>query len=355
MDIPSYLLGKKASGGGGSNLRYVVVDELPTVGENNIIYLVPKSTSGTNNYYDEYMYINSAWELIGDTVVDLTDYVKNTDYATSNKGGVIKVGNGNAISNAGVLHPLKYTYEQYLQNMTDNFYIGKGTLENVIAGKGLQIQLSTMPTASADNLGKIVQYTGTTDSTYTNGYFYKCVSDGASTPTYSWEEVEVQAGGGGASYTAGTNIEITNQNVINNTIPYKESSNGRILIGSNTTDASALADCLAIGKNTKLNTGSRGSIIIGNFAESNEFVGNVLATFGIAIGLGAKNTKSKQAIFGGRYGEIDEMAIYTTNGIKVMATEEFVQNYLTTLSTYDASKTQVLKNVNGTLTWVDEA
>lgn len=54
------------------------------------------------------------------------------------------------------------------------------------------IQYSTMPTASVDNLGNIVQYTGTTDSTYTNGYFYQCVSDGASTPTYSWENIEVQ-------------------------------------------------------------------------------------------------------------------------------------------------------------------
>lgn len=54
------------------------------------------------------------------------------------------------------------------------------------------VQYSTMPTASADNLGDIVQFTGTTDATYTNGYFYKCVSDGQEPATYSWTQVSVQ-------------------------------------------------------------------------------------------------------------------------------------------------------------------
>lgn len=54
------------------------------------------------------------------------------------------------------------------------------------------IQYTTMPTASADYLDKIIQYTGTTDSTYTNGYFYIGVSDGATEPTYSWERIAVQ-------------------------------------------------------------------------------------------------------------------------------------------------------------------
>lgn len=52
-------------------------------------------------------------------------------------------------------------------------------------------QLTTMPTASADLNGKIVQYTGATDATYTNGYFYKCA--GAGEPVvYSWTQTNVQ-------------------------------------------------------------------------------------------------------------------------------------------------------------------
>lgn len=51
-----------------------VVSELPATGEEKTIYLVPKSTSKTNNARDEYLWINNAWELIGDTAVDLTGY-----------------------------------------------------------------------------------------------------------------------------------------------------------------------------------------------------------------------------------------------------------------------------------------
>ena len=58
-------------------------------------------------------------------------------------------------------------------------------------------QVSTMPTASAANLGKIYQYVGATTETYTNGFFYECVSDGEETPTYSWAAKEVQSGGSG--------------------------------------------------------------------------------------------------------------------------------------------------------------
>ena len=54
---------------------------------------------------------------------------------------------------------------------------------------------SSMPTAGADYLGQIAQFTGTTDATYTHGYIYECVSDGATPPTYSWAAVSVQAGG----------------------------------------------------------------------------------------------------------------------------------------------------------------
>ena len=68
-----------------------------------------------------------------------SNYVKNTDYATSSVGGVIK-GTGAfsfTVDSEGrpKLNILDYdTYKQYSLN---NF-IGKGTLENVIAGKNLE-------------------------------------------------------------------------------------------------------------------------------------------------------------------------------------------------------------------------
>lgn len=54
------------------------------------------------------------------------------------------------------------------------------------------IQVSTMPTAAAGELGKVYQYIGTTDANYTHGYFYECVSDGGNPAIYSWSQTNVQ-------------------------------------------------------------------------------------------------------------------------------------------------------------------
>lgn len=66
-----------------------------------------------------------------------TDYVKNTDYATYQKGGVIKLSNnyGTNIYDGSIFAQTK-TYQEY-QNLQNSLFIGKGTLENVITGKDL--------------------------------------------------------------------------------------------------------------------------------------------------------------------------------------------------------------------------
>ena len=55
------------------------VSNLPTTGEKNVIYLVPADTTEENNYRNEYMWINDKWELIGSTMVDLSEYAKTEE------------------------------------------------------------------------------------------------------------------------------------------------------------------------------------------------------------------------------------------------------------------------------------
>lgn len=88
--------------------------------------------------------------------------------------------------------------------------IGENELSVLTDAELEQIQVSALPTASADELGNIYQYVGATDANYTNGYFYKCVSDGQSPATYSWAQVNVQPG---SALAAGTGIDITNNTV----------------------------------------------------------------------------------------------------------------------------------------------
>jgi hypothetical protein len=58
------------------HLKREIVTVRPEVGDPDIIYMV-KASLITNNNYDEWMYINETWELIGSTIVDLSDYVTN--------------------------------------------------------------------------------------------------------------------------------------------------------------------------------------------------------------------------------------------------------------------------------------
>lgn len=70
--------------------------------------------------------------------INLTDYVKNTNYATKTVGGVVKVDNYYDISldSGGALRSNTVSYNDYLTE-NNNMFISKGTLENVLKGYGL--------------------------------------------------------------------------------------------------------------------------------------------------------------------------------------------------------------------------
>lgn len=56
-------------------LHREIVATLPTTDiDTATIYMILNGTSATENIYDEYMYISNAWELIGTSAIDLTNY-----------------------------------------------------------------------------------------------------------------------------------------------------------------------------------------------------------------------------------------------------------------------------------------
>lgn len=65
-----------------SSISFEVVDSLPSTGEANKIYLVPKTPGQSQDGYNEYVYINSGWERIGSTDIDLSQYA-TIDYVIS--------------------------------------------------------------------------------------------------------------------------------------------------------------------------------------------------------------------------------------------------------------------------------
>jgi hypothetical protein len=110
-----------------------IVEALPTTGEKMTLYFVPKE-GADNDIYNEYVWIEqtSSYEFLGSTAVDLTDYVKNTDYASTTKGGVIRVNPAykTNITSGGILISTPMSIDEYNTAQTGAF-IAKGTLGNI--------------------------------------------------------------------------------------------------------------------------------------------------------------------------------------------------------------------------------
>lgn len=114
--------------------KLTIVSELPTKGEKMTLYFVPKTGADTD-VHDEYIWIeeNSKYEYVGTTAVDLTDYVKNTDYAQGAVAGVVKTSAYYGVStNAqGFLLASQKSLSDY--DKCDNaMFVAKGTLTNVL-------------------------------------------------------------------------------------------------------------------------------------------------------------------------------------------------------------------------------
>lgn len=132
-----------------------VVDTLPTTGESNVIYLVPKEGS-KDDIYNEYIWVNNAWELIGSTQIDLTGYATedwvNTQIANFLTESQITQLINNSLANY-------YTQEQVnnlLDNKADKSSIPTKTSQLTNDGSnGTNPFISEIPIASGTQLGGI--------------------------------------------------------------------------------------------------------------------------------------------------------------------------------------------------------
>lgn len=66
-----------------------VVEVLPTTGLEDTIYLVPKTETTDNDLFDEYIWVNEAWEYLGTKTIkiDLSEYVKQSETTTNLMNG----------------------------------------------------------------------------------------------------------------------------------------------------------------------------------------------------------------------------------------------------------------------------
>lgn len=117
-----------------------VVQELPTQDiSTHTIYLVPK-IGETNDVYDEYIYINNNWEMVGNTQVDLSNYVQqpavddinNTinDMEYINKIYARDViGSSNLMTNKTWRHNAKFNDDGTIASSTDGWMVSREYIE----------------------------------------------------------------------------------------------------------------------------------------------------------------------------------------------------------------------------------
>lgn len=66
--------GEKGDKGDPGKFQVHIVEELPTTGEDGVLYLIKKDTTSGDDLYNEYLYADGKWNLIGNTHIDLSDY-----------------------------------------------------------------------------------------------------------------------------------------------------------------------------------------------------------------------------------------------------------------------------------------
>jgi len=210
----------------------------------------------------------------------------------------------------------KQQYDSLPQKSDEQLYI-------ITDDDSYEVQVSTMPTANASNEGRLVQYIGTTTSSYTSGYWYKCI--GAGSPiVYSWVQTNVQPAGsslpdmtgqsGKFLTTDGTDASWATINALQNTATGTDAlcilgSQGSYEGVSVGVSSKAGQWAVAVGKGSVAHDNG---IAIGNGASAaNNFWGAIAigktaqtTRTGIAIGYQAKITASGAIQLGSKYNNL---------------------------------------------------
>ena len=95
-----------------------VVQSLPQTGQNGVIYLMLSSSQGTQDIYDEYVWVDStsSFEKLGNTAIDLSQYINSVSFASGSSAG-----SGKAITNfTKTGNSLTFTTGTFLTGITSS-------------------------------------------------------------------------------------------------------------------------------------------------------------------------------------------------------------------------------------------
>lgn len=163
-----------------ANLRIEVVNELPSTGETNVIYLVKKA--GTNpDVHDEYVYVEGNWEKIGNTEVDLSNYytkdqvyTKSETYSQEEVGTLITEIEGKIPTIPNVEISMSGT-----GNVITSIDVDASNKHKIAAVKGISVYSESEIDEKLSNLGDVIAEAPftTADRVITSGGAGKTVKD----------------------------------------------------------------------------------------------------------------------------------------------------------------------------------
>lgn len=148
------------------HLSREIVETLPENANANVIYMVRREGGTGQDVYNEYMYINGAWEIIGDTSVDLTGYAKTEDILVKSVSSDFTVtGDGQLTFKAGAAPEINGSN---ISNIAISNVVGLEAALNskVAAEEGKSLVSNTLIT----KLGNLAEIKSVSDEfTLTNG------------------------------------------------------------------------------------------------------------------------------------------------------------------------------------------
>jgi hypothetical protein len=407
--------GDKGNQGEPGAVKMQVVDTLPETGRTDTIYLVKKDNPGEQNLYDEYVYTETGWEHIGDTSVDLSDYYNKEESnekifdslpvlytsvaigTTTTKESDIKSASEvvNALYKNGkkmfVYHNSSYEipdvvlsfpkkilkeksrYDSYgCYNETAYAYITvirgicvyiNGTWDNEVFTCTSVQSIRSNDTIKAVNVASTI--TDTTTDSVQGKVVKKYVDDAVATKqdilTYSMYL-------SGANETDTEKLQVASD-LINNL--YKSGSNNSFILHNLYSDIftgdSYSSNMLMNGAYPITNTKGTFKFMSINNSTTNEnepcIRGHILYIYGTwtddvftanRMSLIRSTHDLSLSKLNSSFLNRNNTTSYTPTGDYNPATKKYVDDSPTTYTGYDATKTQVLKNINGTLTWVNE-
>lgn len=152
-------------------------DILNTTGQENIFYFLPKTVGKPQNGYDEYIYFNNKWELMGGTDIDLSNYMTLAPLnPTAEQIAALPAGQlyGDTVNHKAVIKGGQEFYDTVFVNadlekkqtkiIVDNNPIRRSNYDNlavvndVIVCKGILYYLDRIRNSTSQVSGRYVYY-----------------------------------------------------------------------------------------------------------------------------------------------------------------------------------------------------